>query len=249
MTTLQWALLLLGVGIIAALILSNRRERRLLERSVNAAQRSRGVVGQDWTPALLPEEGAQSGLNFDEYGVGKPRKRTAPKVNAATPVPKVNPAPETSPKPAVSSPAAPDKLIALYIAEHEGTNILGPKIHAALQAQGLRFGGKKIYHRFNGEQPVFSVASLVKPGTLDPTEAKDFSTPGLSVFMQLPGSSQPEAALKDMLSTARQLARALNAELYDTEQRQPLTPERERVLQAQVSEWQVRDRARLQKSG
>ncbi|MBI3171858.1 MAG: cell division protein ZipA, partial [Hydrocarboniphaga effusa] len=230
MTTLQWALLLLGVGIIAALVLSNRRERRLLERSVNAAQRSRGGVGQDWTPALPPEEGTQSGLNFDEYGVGKPRKRTAPRVSAAAPAPKATPAPEASPK-----PAAPDKLIALYIAEHEGTNILGPKIHAALQAQGLRFGGRKIYHRFNGEQPVFSVASLVKPGTLDPAEARDFSTPGLSVFMQLPGPGQPEAALKDMLSTARQLARALNAELYDTEQRQPLTPERERVLQTQVS--------------
>ena len=91
---------------------------------------------------------------------------------------------------------------------------------------------------------MFSVASLVKPGVLDPAEAADFSTPGLSVFMQLPGPGKPEAALSDLLDTARQLARALNAELYDTEQRQPLTPERERVLQAQVRDW-----AQLQKSG
>ena len=259
MTPLQWALLLMGVGIAGFLVLSSRRERRLLERSVNVAQRSRAVVGQDWTPS--PEAGAQSGLNFDEFGVSKPRRHSASEVNMA-PKPaapkgteKVKSAPILAPgasmdalqkdraSPALSQGAS-EKLIALYIAEHEGTNILGPKIHAALAAQGLRFGGKKIYHRFNGEQPVFSVASLVKPGALDPAEAADFSTPGLSVFMQLPGPSKPEAALSDLLDTARQLARALNAELYDTEQRQPLTPERERVLQAQVRDW-----AQLQKSG
>lgn len=256
MTTLQWALLLLGVGIAAALILSSRRERRLLERSVNAAQRTRAGVGQDWTPPLPPDMGGQTGLNFDEYGVGKPRKRSAPEVHpspkkesARTPAaarltpPTVGPKPEPTGAP-VKPPVPAEKLIALYIAEHEGTNILGPKIHAALQAQGLSFGGKKIYHRLSDDQPVFSVASLVKPGTLDPDEAVDFSTPGLSVFMQLPGPNQPELALQDMLGTARQLARALNAELYDTEQRQPLTPERERVLQTQVRDW-----ARLQKTG
>lgn len=270
MTPLQWALLLMGVGIAGVLVLSSRRERRLLERSVNVAQRSRAVVGQDWTPS--PEAGAQSGLNFDEFGVSKPRRHSASEVNMA-PKPaapkgteKVKSAPilaqdastEAIQKDRASPALAPgasagvnektlkssalalgasEKLIALYIAEHEGTNILGPKIHAALAAQGLRFGGKRIYHRFNGEQPVFSVASLVKPGALDPAEAADFSTPGLSVFMQLPGPSEPKAALADMLDTARQLARALNAELYDTEQRQPLTPERERVLQTQVRDW------------
>jgi cell division protein ZipA len=239
------------------LILSSRRERRLLERSVNNALKSRGGVGQDWTPAP-PEAGKQTGLNFDEFGVGKPRKLTASETKAAL-AKAVEPRPaattgvieKASRPPALVTAGNPrgthgaaEKLIALYIAEHEGTNILGPKIHAALQAQGLRFGGKKIYHRFKDEQPVFSVASLVKPGALDPAEARDFSTPGLSVFMQLPGPSQPEDALQDMLGTARQLARALNAELYDTEQRQPLTPERERVLQAQVRDW-----ARLQKTG
>lgn len=258
MTTLQWALLLLGVGIAAALLLSNRRERRQLERSVNAAHRSRAVVGQDWSPGLPPEAGTQSGLNFDEFGVSKPRKRTASEVNPQKSAAAAEPAARRAP----TAPAAPasvneklkmppalalgasEKLVALYIAEHEGTNILGPKIHQALHAQGLRFGGKKIYHRLDGDKTVFSVASLVKPGTLDPAEAVDFSTPGLSVFMQLPGPARPEDALQDMLGTARQLARALNAELYDTEQRQPLTPERERALQSQVRDW-----ARLQKTG
>ena len=232
MTTLQWALLLLGVGIALALILSNRRERRQLERSVTNALKARGGVGHDWNPVVsAPAAGA--GAAFDEYGVSKPRKRNAPEVGNVTRGEHPAAPPAVAEKPA----AVPDKLVALYIAEHEGTNILGPKIHAALKAQGLRFGARKIYHRFDGEQPVFSVASLVKPGTLDPDEAADFSTPGLSVFMQLPGPARPAAVLQDMLDTARALARALNAELFDTESRAALTAERERDLLAQVQEW------------
>ena len=84
---------------------------------------------------------------------------------------------------------------------------------------------------------MFSVASLVKPGTHDPAEAEGFATPGLSVFLQLPGPLRPVAAFQDMLDTARGLARALNAELYDSEQRAPLSPERERALHEQVEDW------------
>lgn len=229
MSTLQWALLLLGVGIAAALIWSSRRERKALERLNAPAPRP---ASRDWGAAEAPPAAEGSGdpsgrAAFDEFGVGKPRKAGANSTMPPRTAPTVTPAP----------PKVPEKVIGLYIAEHEGTNILGPKIHAALEARGLRFGARKIYHRFEGERPVFSVASLVKPGTLDPAEAEGFATPGLSVFLQLPGPARPVAAFQDMLDTARGLARALNAELYDTEQRAPLSAERERDLHEQVEEW------------
>ena len=223
MSTLQWALLLLGVGIAAALIWSSRRERRAQDR-LNAP--SPRPASRDWS-AQEPPAIERSG-EFDEYGVGRPRK-AVPGAPPARTAPTVTPVPP--------APGVPDKVIGLYIAEHEGTNILGPKIHAALQSRGLRFGAKRIYHRFDGEHAVFSVASLVKPGTLDPAEAEGFATPGLSVFLQLPGPLRPVAAFQDMLDTARGLAKALNAELYDTEQRAPLSAERERALHEQVEEW------------
>ena len=241
MSPLQWALLLLGVGIALGLIWSSRREKKALERMNAPAPQP---ASRDWSARqdALPEAprpvapervagGPSTELRtgFDEYGVGKPRKapsvppRTAPTVG----VPSVTEA----------VPKVEALVIGLYIAEHEGTNILGPKIHAALRDRGLRFGAKKIYHRFDGEHAIFSVASLVKPGELDPGMAEGFATPGLSVFLQLPGPVRPVAAFQDMLDTARGLARALNAELYDTEQRAPLTPERERALHEQVEEW------------
>jgi cell division protein ZipA len=232
-STLQWALLLLGVGIALALIGSSLREKKARERLNAPAPRP---TNRDWS---TPEVGAAAATAraadpapapktaFDELGVGKPRK-------AAAGAP-----PRTAPTvaPVAAPPAAPEKVIGFYIAEHEGTNILGPKIHAALESRGLRFGARRIYHRFDGEHPTFSVASLVKPGALDPAETEGFATPGLSVFMTLPGPPRPVAAFQDMLDTARGLARALNAELYDTEQRAPLSPERERELHEQVEEW------------
>ena len=235
MSALQWALLLLGVGIAIGLIWTSRRERKALERVNAPAPRP---ASRDWSASqdALPEAprpavpeaprapgdpSTEPRTGFDEYGVGRPRK--APTVG--------------QPQVTAAVPKVPAAVIGLYIAEHEGTNILGPKIHAALRDRGLRFGARKIYHRFDGEHAIFSVASLVKPGELDPDAAEGFATPGLSVFMQLPGPLNPVAAFQDMLDTARGLARALNAELYDTEQRAPLTPERERALHEQVEEW------------
>lgn len=238
MSALQWALLLLGLGIVVLLVASNRREKKARER---AAAPALSPAARDWgmEPSMTrPTEAARPEVKplapavlFDEHGVGKPRTlrpgsgpaRVAPEISGT-------PAPAATERP-------PEKVVGLYIAEHEGTNILGPKIHRALQERGLRYGLKRIYHRLEGEQPVFSVASLVKPGALDPAEAEGFATPGLSVFMVLPGPTRAVAAFQDMLDTARGLARALNAELYDSEQRAPLTLERERALHEQVEEW------------
>jgi cell division protein ZipA len=243
---LQWALLLLGVGIAVMLIFSSRREKKALERlntpgTASPASRDWGMERPSMTGPREEAAGDKPAAAFDEFGVSKPRKVPS----LGTTLPPGTKAPDldkTRENPIVTlPPAAPEKVIGFYIAEHEGTNILGPKIHAALTSRGLRFGLKKIYHRYDGEQPIFSVASLTKPGSLDPAEAEGFATPGLSVFMVLPGAKHPLAAFQDMLDTARGLAKALNAELYDTEQRAPLTVERERALHLQVEEWAKRN--------
>ena len=79
-------------------------------------------------------------------------------------------------------------------------------------------------------QEVFSVASIAKPGYLDPQDAESFSTPGLVVFMNLPGPEHPEVALDDMLRTTRKLAEWLQADILD-DQREPLSDERIEALQ------------------
>jgi cell division protein ZipA len=241
MSPLQWALLIFGVVAVVAVYLYSRRDRRAME---------------DWDPneakePLLPPAKERqldifNGQNqqFDEFGVGKPRRIT-PVANGED---EENPAPARPIEigggrtaPTAAKPPS-EKIVSLLIAEREGTAILGPKIHDALEAQGLEYGARQIYHRLLNGEAVFSVASLLKPGHLDPDAADEFSTPGLTLFMILPGPQKPMDAIKDMLGTADRLAKALNAEVYDAK-RKPLSPGAARNLQLEVETWALSNNA------
>lgn len=220
MSPLQWALLLFGAAAVIAVYFYSRRDRRAME--------------DDGTrEPLLPKSDqgqldifASSGSQFDEFGVGKPRRVT----------------PTVGPAPAEKGEAPAEKIVSVLVAEREGTHIRGERIHEALRAQGLEYGARSIYHRLRDGAPVFSVASMLKPGVLDPAAAASFSTPGLTLFMVLPGPQQPQDAIRDMLGTAQQLARALNAEVCDA-RRRPLAPAALRELEQEVEAW-ARARAR-----
>lgn len=252
MTALQTALLIFAVLAVIAIYLYSRRDRKSTDR---------------WNPdetgdePLLPSAKDRqldifsgTAQQFDEFGVGKPRRiepstsfpadEPVDEVPAESPPPRyapsfATPAPAAAPKPAPApapQTAGIEKIVSLLIAEREGTHILGAQIHQALQAQKLEFGERRIYHRLHGGRIVFSVASLLKPGVLDPAAATGFSTPGLTLFMVLPGPVRAADAVRDMIGTAEKLARALNAEVFDSK-RNPLTPAGIRALQQDVEGW------------
>lgn len=252
MSVLQWALLILGAAAVVAVYVVSRRDRG------GAAQAARN------RPLLRPPAGDQMDIfasgsaQFDEFGVSKPRKRgagdaaetptqpplfadmptAAPAARSATPASAAPAAEPQRPPLFAPKPKAPveELIIALLIAEREGTAIFGTKLHAALKQQGLQYGARQIYHRMDRGMVQYSVASLIKPGILDPAEAPEFSTPGLSVFMVLPGAVKPLAAFDDMIRTSQALAKALNAEVYDS-RKQNLSPEIINELRAAVSRW------------
>ncbi|MGH8541662.1 MAG: cell division protein ZipA C-terminal FtsZ-binding domain-containing protein [Stenotrophobium sp.] len=260
MSALQWSLLIVGVAVVIAIYFLSRREKK---------PRKEWTAPSAHQPAKTPA-GDQMEIftrtgEFDEFGVGKPRRREAPVMpgipekpllppaepaaqgEAAKPTPEfLKPRSEPSmgaakPAPVAAAPKPVEqKIVAILIAEREGTAILGPKLHKALQQQALSFGERKIYHRMEMGQPLFSVAGLLKPGQLDPAEAATFATPGLTVFMVLPGPSKPVLALRDLLDTAKALARSINAELFDAK-RQPFTAESERAMVAEVEDWARRN--------
>jgi len=222
MTPLQWALLIVGIGAAVAVWWASRRKGDGL-RGWQAGGVEEPSLGMPRKASAAQLDMFSATGQFDEFGVGKPRKVA----------PRLGDAPTASQ--AARNPVQ-QKIIALLIAERDGTHINGPKIHAALNAQGLEYGDKHIYHRLAGGDPVFSVASLLKPGYLDPAIAAGFSTPGLSLFLVLPGPLPPVTAFRDMLSTANALAQALNAEVYDM-RRKPLTPEALLKLEHDVEHW------------
>lgn len=231
MSELQWALLVLAIAAVIGIYWVSRvRPAARMRREEPDAE---GDQMDLWAPS------GDSKGSFDEFGVGEPRVRSVPAAGQPSgldAVPAAGGKPEPASKPTAKIQPQDQKIISFYIAEREGTYILGPQIHRALQRQGLVFGERKVYHRLHDGQPVFGVASLLKPGELDPADAEGFSTPGLSVFMVLPCGREPESAFEDMLSTAQALASELHAQLYDAD-RQPLTEDKAKKLRFEIGEW------------
>ncbi len=112
-----------------------------------------------------------------------------------------------------------EKIVVLHVHAGEGLCFTAQAVSEALDATGLRFGQHGIFHRHvetrRGQEPMFSVASMVKPGTLNPDEPETLETPGLALFMQLPGPFDGLSAFEQMLETARRLADQLDGQLLD----------------------------------
>ena len=90
----------------------------------------------------------------------------------------------------------------------------------------LKYGDMHIYHRHTDSgQVLFSLANMVEPGTFPAGQSATFSTPGLSLFTQLPNVREGIAIYADMLFTAERLAAMLDAVLKD-ESRNKLTKQR-----------------------
>lgn len=208
MSAMQWALLVAGLAVVGLVYWYSRRD--LGDEAGDSADDDRGQMG------LWDNFGDQ----FDEFGVGKPRVRSAPDLDDPS-----------SPEP---DEAGNQKLVVFYLVERENAFIPGTHIHQSMDTLKMQFGHRHIYHRIKEvggvPQEVFSIASIAKPGHLDPQEAETFSTPGLVVFMNLPGPEHPEVALDDMLRTTRKLAEWLKADILD-DQRELLTDERVEELQ------------------
>jgi len=138
--------------------------------------------------------------------------------------------------------ASPDKekLIGFYLVEREGNMLSGADVIDALEKAGLRYGDMKIFHYYGvGQmkttQPVFSVASLVEPGWFDLISVNSMKTPGLTLFMNLPGPLGSVAAFDEMLSVISQLKSLLPVTLKDRQHNnvtnQILTHIREEVVE------------------
>ena len=107
-----------------------------------------------------------------------------------------------------------------------GHDLQGATLLASLMALGFKFGEMDIFHRhedLGGKGEVlFSMINMVKPGTFNPYRMEQFSTPGVSLFMQLPLRSNAAFAFEHMLQAADQLASDLDAMLTDAS-RSPLS--------------------------
>jgi cell division protein ZipA len=103
--------------------------------------------------------------------------------------------------------------VLLTVMAPPGRLFRGPSILMAAQELKLKLHKSGVFDYFpRGEirdKPVFGVAHLWEPGTFELDTIGKLSTPGLLMFMSLPGSMAPVDAVDKMIQTARQLAQKL----------------------------------------
>ena len=109
------------------------------------------------------------------------------------------------------------ELLLIHLMAPDGEQFAGEALLAALRSQGLKFGEMNIFHRFDPEtrQIQFSVANALEPGSFDLAQISTFVSPGLVVFLQLPGPASPGDAIDSMIRATRSIAEELGAVLKD----------------------------------
>lgn len=137
----------------------------------------------------------------------------------------------------------PEKIIILHVAAPAHQSFLGVQLETALREQGLEFGEMSIYHYHiqldSRPATLFSVANMVKPGTFEPSQMKTFSSPGLTLFLRLPGPMDPLESFEAMLSCADRLAQRLGGQVLDAS-RSAMTRQCREHAREEIGRWRLR---------
>ncbi|QXP86988.1 cell division protein ZipA C-terminal FtsZ-binding domain-containing protein [Methylococcus capsulatus] len=118
-------------------------------------------------------------------------------------------------------------LIQLSVIKGGGGRFSGERLRDALIDLDLVYGEMGIFHRYDSayREPLFSVASLVEPGTFPVNDMENFRTPGVVFFFQPAKVPDPLEVFDDLVDTCRGLAGALEGRVLD-EHRAELTEAR-----------------------
>ena len=132
-------------------------------------------------------------------------------------------------------------LIVFYILPPAGHLFSGEGIHAVMTSAGLLLGEQKIYDYFFDNQILFSIANAVEPGVFEKENLSTFTTPGLALFMQLPGPMECRKALDTLLDVSNRLATALTGDLCD-ENRNVMTKQTLQHLKDKIDAYRLKQK-------
>jgi len=112
-----------------------------------------------------------------------------------------------------------DKIVSLFVAAKAGQTLRGEDIVVAAEKTGLTFGHMGVFHRLvegHPERgPIFSMASILKPGSFDMANIRTMETPAIAFFLTLPAPLTALDAWEKMLPTVQRMAELLEGVVLD----------------------------------
>jgi len=206
MALLRIGILAAGLLLIAAIFLFGRPKKKVQGRRVEGAE---GTNGQRREPVLgegeAPAEGAAPVVGED--GVTQP-ELGLPEVDAG-------PASDLGKRTTQDF----DKIVSLFVAARAGEQLRGEDIVVAAEKTGLVFGHMNVFHRLvegHPERgPIFSMASIMKPGSFDMANIRDMETPAIAFFLTLPAPLTALDAWEKMLPTVQRMGELLDGVVLD----------------------------------
>jgi cell division protein ZipA len=234
-TQLQWLLAGIGVVVVALVYLWGIRSRikEQIGQRRRRPEREPVVFGEPSQPDPVLNE-----YDFRDLGRITPDHHLADKVLVDVEIRQVEPRnadrggtadvesappglePTAETPPETDASAALSMTVVLTVMAPRGRPFEGPRIQAVAEELGLRLNADGVFERFpdretTGDAAVFSMAHLRKPGAFDPRVLHDLSTPGLLLFMNLPGPLEGTEALDLLVIAADHLARNLGGTICD----------------------------------
>lgn len=143
---------------------------------------------------------------------------------------------------AAPAPAGEGLIVVLRVRSRSDEGFPGGALAESFAMEGLEHGRLGAFHSLDPQgRSRFMVASLTEPGSFDPEAMAEQTMHGVSLFMVLPGPTDPPATLDAMLGVARRLAARLGGEVLD-ENGNALTVQEAGYLREKVVEYWRRHR-------
>ncbi|GJL80931.1 MAG: hypothetical protein DHS20C01_05650 [marine bacterium B5-7] len=130
-----------------------------------------------------------------------------------------------------------DVLAIINICGEGDRQFRGPEVLRAVEGSGMRYGDMKMFHgpESTASEPLYSLANMVKPGVFELEKMKDFTTPGLTMFMSVPRCANPGDVFSRMAYVAGKISRQLGGVMLDQKQ-QPLDEAEIKQIRRQVDD-------------
>ncbi len=137
-----------------------------------------------------------------------------------------------------------EKVMVIYLLAQPDQEFIGTEIVSVAEAEGLKFGEDRYYHRYSNQngtaESVFGVANILEPGLFDLSDIDNLFSPGLVFFQRLSNAGGALEAFDNMLETVISFRDRLDGRLQDSGRR-PLNKSAMIKLREQVVEFSLKN--------